>query len=138
MFILLKCSLSNHFLNRLTGGQLKNMNILSSPRLNGLNMYCWVSAGGEERRGRCGGKHRRSMEKEAKANSRRCFMGEWLLLDCVADKLKKGGQGQQWGFIFVHILLFYYMYTLGNLCSFISLLQDTTQHCFMVLKSSLL
>ena len=54
--------------------------------------------------------HRRSIEKEAKANSRNCFTGgklprTWLLLDFVADKFIKGGQGG----IFVYYI-FYYRY----------------------------
>ena len=54
--------------------------------------------------------HRRSIEKEAKANSRHCFtLGKlprtWLLLDFVADKFIKGGQGG----IFVYYI-FYYRY----------------------------
>ena len=53
--------------------------------------------------------HRRSMEKEAKANRRRCLMGENCRAhavpvrqelqnsDCVADELIRGGQGQKYG-----------------------------------------
>ena len=44
--------------------------------------------------------HRRSMETEAKANCRCCFVGEncrthGFYSDCVADKFIKGVQGQK-------------------------------------------
>ena len=53
--------------------------------------------------------HRRSKEEEAKANRRRCFLGEncrahGLFTICVADKLIKGGQGQNGGGIFVYYI----------------------------------
>ena len=53
------------------------------------------------------------MEKEAKANRRRCFLGEncrahGLFTICVADKLIKGGQGQNGGGIFVYIFILFY------------------------------
>ena len=51
------------------------------------------------------------MEKEAKANRRRCFMGENCrahasiqTVYCVADKLIKAGQGQKYGGIFVYYI----------------------------------
>ena len=52
------------------------------------------------------------MEKEAKANRRRCFLGEncrahGLFTICVADKLIKGGQGQNGGGIFVYYIFYY-------------------------------
>ena len=52
------------------------------------------------------------MEKEAKANRRRFFLGEncrahGLFKICVADKLIKGGQGQNGGGIFVYYIFYY-------------------------------
>ena len=55
--------------------------------------------------------HRRSMEKEAKANTKQAslFCGGKMLCtcfysDCVADELIKGGQGQKYGGIFVYYI----------------------------------